>query len=78
MIVCVIVHKVLFNRAEHTAALTLEWAAAGLTGPRRVRDVWRKVDLGAFNGSFGVPVGPHAATMLRLTPTSSTIEPHLQ
>ena len=59
-------NQVLFNRAEHASAITLEWASAGLVGPRRVRDVWRGTDLGVHDTSLSVTVESHAAVVVRL------------
>jgi alpha-galactosidase len=58
----------LFNRGEMEATVTAQWSDLGLTGRRRVRDLWRQQDLGEFTDSFSAPVGRHGVVLLRLWP----------
>ncbi len=56
----------LFNPGEAEATVAATWADLGVTGPQRVRDLWRQKDLGVFTGGFSARVGPHGVVMIRL------------
>jgi alpha-galactosidase len=58
----------LFNRGEGLAAVTAAWTDLGVTGPQRVRDLWRQKDLGVFEGSFEAYVARHGVVLVRLWP----------
>ncbi len=58
----------LFNRGEGLAAVKADWADIGVTGPQRVRDLWRQKDVGVFEGSFEAYVARHGVVLVRLTP----------
>ena len=46
--------------------MTVKWSDLGLTGPHRVRDLWRQQDLGTFDGGFEASVLVHGAVMVRI------------
>lgn len=46
----------------------LNFADLGFTGSCRVRDLWKHADLGKFEGGYAPVLGPHSATLLRVTP----------
>lgn len=50
------------------AAVSLDLAALGVAGPRRVRDVWSKRDLPDAHGSLAVQVAHHGCAFLVLVP----------
>jgi hypothetical protein len=54
----------LFNRGDKAAEVSLQWADAGLSGYRTLRDLWNHKDLGAHQGKFAVSVPAHGAVML--------------
>ena len=58
----------LFNRGEGLAAVMASWDDLGVTGPQRVRDLWRQKDLGVFEGSFEAYVARHGVVLVRLWP----------
>jgi alpha-galactosidase len=58
----------LFNRGEKEAEVVALWADLGITGPRRVRDLWRQKDLGVFEERFSAKVGRHGVVLTRLWP----------
>ncbi len=58
----------LFNRGRSETELRVRWSDLGLDGPQKVRDLWRRVDLGEFDGGFAAPVARHGAMMLKVTP----------
>ena len=60
-----------FNRGDQPATLTAPWSVLGLTGPAKIRDLWRHQDIGSTNGSYTTKVPPHGAVMLRLSSPSA-------
>lgn len=59
----------LFNPGEAPSDVAVTWEQAGVSGRRRVRDVWRQKDVGVFEGSFtakGIP--RHGVVVVRLFP----------
>jgi alpha-galactosidase len=47
---------------------TFHFDKAGLAGNWKLRDVWRQMDLGAFNESFRTEIRHHGVLMLRMFP----------
>ena len=62
----------LYNKSRHDARISVNFAALGLVGDWRVRDLWRQQDLGIFSGSYSTEVWPHATTLVRLFPTDAS------
>jgi hypothetical protein len=60
----------LFNRGERAASVTLSWSEAGLSGRLAARDLWRREQRGSFDAELSMPVPPHGAVLLRLSPGS--------
>ncbi|MFZ5831355.1 MAG: alpha-galactosidase, partial [Planctomycetota bacterium] len=60
----------LFNLDESPRAIKVAWSELGLSGERRVRDVWRHKDLGAFDGEFSSEVHRHGVVFVRMFPTT--------
>jgi len=58
----------LFNQGEFPAETTLEWRDLGLRGPQRVRDLWRRQDLGVFAGALPARVGRRSGEVYRFFP----------
>jgi alpha-galactosidase len=58
----------LFNRGAGLAEVTAKWPDLGLSGPQKVRDLWRQKDLGVSDGSFTAYVARHGVVMIRLWP----------
>lgn len=56
----------LFNRGTALAAITVNWRAIGLRAPKRVRDLWRGVDV-APAADYTVEVPRHGAVLLRVS-----------
>ena len=42
----------LFNRGTTTAKVTAKWSDVGVTGSRKVRDLWKHEDLGSKSGEL--------------------------
>jgi alpha-galactosidase len=57
----------LFNRGDQPASLAARWSDLGLTGPRKVRDLWAHTDRGRANRELRFEVEPHGVVLLRLT-----------
>ena len=58
----------LFNRGDRLAEITARWSDLGVSGPQKVRDLWRRKDLGVFSGSLTAYVARHGVAMFRLWP----------
>ena len=56
----------IFNLGEFPRSLAVDWKTLEITGPQRVRDLWRQVDLGTRSGTFEVEVPRHGVALLRL------------
>ncbi len=61
---------ILFNRGSEASEITAAWEEIGFFpgGKARVRDLWKKADVGSFTGSFKAKVEPHDVVMVRVTP----------
>jgi alpha-galactosidase len=60
---------VLLNRSDAPAPMTVDFAAAGLTGSTKVRDLRARADRGRFDGSYTTTVPAHGTAMLKLSGT---------
>jgi alpha-galactosidase len=58
----------LCNRSECEKSVTARWAELGLTGKRRVRDLWRQMDLGNFENQFESKVPARGVMLVRIFP----------
>ena len=59
----------LFNLSSNTvAAVTVKWDDLKIRGTHVVRDLWRHKDLGQFNGQYSMPVAPHSAELVKVSP----------
>ena len=58
----------LFNRGEGLAEVTALWSDIGVSGPQKVRDLWRRKDIGGFDGSFTAYVARHGVVLVRFRP----------
>jgi alpha-galactosidase len=56
----------LFNRGLRPAPVTVRFTDLGLAGKQPVRDLWRRQDLGVFDGAFTTTVPAHGAVMLKI------------
>ena len=57
----------LYNRGQTATRVTARFAELGLSGPRAVRDVWQRRDLGVATDSFAAPVPQHGAILIKLS-----------
>ncbi|MDQ0010397.1 hypothetical protein J2T07_002587 [Luteibacter jiangsuensis] len=72
-------HVALFNMNATRAVVELPWRVLGLTGARRVRDLWRHQEQGPSSGSYRVELPGHGTQLLlvealpgHMTPGPST------
>lgn len=59
---------VLFNRSEYPAKISFTWSEIGLPQnlPFTVRDLWKHLDMGEFDGLYGTAVPSHGVAMLKV------------
>ena len=58
----------LFNLDDLPQTIRTSWQELGLTGPCRLRDVWRQVDIGTVDEKFEAVVPRHGVTLIRCWP----------
>ncbi len=59
----------LFNLgSDNPAKVSVSWAAMGLSGKHKVRDLWRQKNLGSFAETFSLPVAAHGAELIKVFP----------
>jgi alpha-galactosidase len=58
----------LFNLGEEPRRIEMPWRDLELSGPQRVRDLWRQKDLDHADGAFAAQVSPHGVMLVRLWP----------
>lgn len=58
----------MFNLGNAAGTVTLKWSDIGVSGPQRVRDLWRQRDLGTFTSAFSAPVNPHGVILVKVIP----------
>jgi alpha-galactosidase len=56
----------LFNRGDQETRVTAHWSDLLLTGPHKVRDLWRQQDLGSFTEQFQAAVPRHGVVLIRV------------
>jgi hypothetical protein len=61
------VYVALFNVGDEPSTVSAAWTDLGLTGPRTVRDLWKREDAGRAEGSVERRVPPHGAALLKLS-----------
>jgi alpha-galactosidase len=61
---------ILFNRGSEEGPIAVAWEDIGLfpKTKARVRDLWKKADIGTFTGRFEAKVEPHGVVMVRIAP----------
>jgi len=59
----------LFNTGTNGAlTVTVSWSDLKIKGRQTVRDLWRQKDVGKFQDSFSLPVSPHSAELVKISP----------
>jgi alpha-galactosidase len=61
---------ILFNRGSEESPIAVAWEDIGLfpKTKARVRNPWKKADIGSFTGRFEAKVEPHGVVMVKITP----------
>ena len=61
---------VLFNRGKIPQEIGMIWTEIGypLSLTAKVRDLWKKKDMGTFTGGYSEDIPPHGAALLRVVP----------
>jgi alpha-galactosidase len=57
----------LFSPGKATSRVAVTWTQAGVSGPQRIRDLWRQKDLGVCDGQFTAMVPAHGVVLVKLT-----------
>ncbi len=58
---------VLFNRGESDLTITLDLKSLGVTGPAKLRDLFKRADLGTVQNSYAADVAKHGVVMLKVS-----------
>ena len=57
----------LFNRGESAMNITLDLKMLGVSGPAKLRDLWRHIDLGEARDSYTASVPKHGVVFLKVS-----------
>lgn len=60
----------LFNMGEFPAEVVLNWSKIGISGSQRVRDLWRRRDVGVFDSELMVKIPRRGCEVFRFFPMS--------
>jgi hypothetical protein len=62
------VYAALFNIGDVNKNVAIDFAAIGLKGKVKVRNLWKKQDVGQFKNGYSQDINLHGATLLKLSP----------
>jgi hypothetical protein len=62
------IYVALFNLNEEKEIVSVDFKELGLKGKCKVRDLWKKEDLGKFSKSYSCEVNSHGAQIFRISP----------
>lgn len=69
----------LLNASDEEKTVSFDFAALGICGKWKVRDLWRQADEGEFENAYSASVPGHATHLVKLTPsTGGALAPHLK
>lgn len=57
-----------FNMGEFPMQVKVQWSKIGITGPQKVRDLWRRREVGIRTESIDVQLGRRGCEVFRLSP----------
>jgi len=60
-------YVVLFNTADNAHDVSIDFSSLGLKGKIKVRDLWKKEDIGVFKKKCAQNINPHGSILLRLS-----------
>ena len=58
----------LVNRGGAKAVVTARWKDLGISGPQKVRDLWRQKEMGVFSDDYHAEIPSHGCVLVRLRP----------
>jgi alpha-galactosidase len=58
----------LFNIGDANKSVAVDMAAIGIKGKVKVRDLWKKQDVGQFKKAYQQNINLHGAALLRISP----------
>jgi alpha-galactosidase len=58
----------LFNIGDNARSVTIDFASLGLKGKVKVRDLWKKQDIGQYKINYQQNINAHGAALFRLSP----------
>ena len=56
----------MFNLNENSSDVAISFASLGIKGKVKVRDLWKKADVGSFKKSYHQQINKHGAALIRL------------
>jgi len=56
----------LFNLGPCPDTVTVDWNIIGLSGKRKVRDLWTRKDMGTFENSYSATVPSHGVVLVKI------------
>jgi hypothetical protein len=56
----------LFNLKDSASMIRFDLKSAGIHGKVRIRDLWRRTDLGVFDSAYSIEIPPHGAVLYKL------------
>ena len=56
------------NANSGKSQVSVSFSDLGITGKAKVRDLWQKLDLGVFSGTFSQEIPHHGAGLFRVSP----------
>jgi alpha-galactosidase len=56
----------LFNNTDEDAELSFSLDDLGLSGPKPIRDLWAKKDLGDVSAGYKETIAPHCAKLFKI------------
>lgn len=62
------VYAALFNIGDNNQKVTVDFAALRLKGNVKVRNLWKKQDVGQFKNGYSQDINLHGAILLKLSP----------
>jgi len=61
----------LFNRGETETDMTANWKDLGISGEKKVRDLWRQKDMGTCKDKCTFKVGRHGVVLIKIFPVKT-------
>lgn len=72
------IYVALYNLNGLPSKVTVRWSDLGFRNAAAVRDVWNRIDLGAFPVTFSTTIIGHGSRLLKVLPNGSIVAPQGQ